>query len=215
MATNLIFRVNHTVTDHNYADMVSGEDFWLDVSDDDSLILTAGSTAVADGEDTPTSTELNRAATLISDSVSVEVAKYILLDDSESELVEVFNAGRNANQYVFCCSFDGATATEPQLEAWDDSDLDTLTSVCLGSGSPAGSWYHATCTTTSPGSPATTWVGTRLGGNSGSNVVLLNDGSGALTVAKDLYFNFYCEIPSGVTASISETPVLAIVYTTN
>ena len=213
MSTSLTFRVNKTTTDTSYAGMASGDDFYLDVASDDELILTAGSTAVADGEDIPTETELNRAATLISDSVAVEVSKYMIADDDQDELVEVFNAGKTTKQYVFCCSFDGATATEPQLEAWDDSDMDTYTSTCLGTGSPASSWYHATCTTTAAGGVG--WVGTRLGGNGASYVVLLNDGNGALAVATDLYFNFYCEIPAGVTSAVSETPVLAIVYTTN
>ena len=115
-------------------------------------------------------------------------------------------------QFVICVSFDGATATEPQLEVWDNANLNTVTSVALGAGVPALSWYKGICTTDElPG--VRTYV--PLAGAGVSNVVKLNSGNGALSDAKDLYFNFKIVIPAGIANPSAELPVIAITYTTN
>jgi hypothetical protein len=83
----------------------------------------------------------------------------------------------------------------------------------LGAGTPAGSWYKAVCTTAI--TPGAVWTGTPLAGSGVSNVVLLNDGSGALSAATDLYFNFHVKIPAAYSTPASYLPVLLVTYTTN
>ena len=208
--TNLILRINNTVTDNNYATSPAN---FISVASDDTFIFSAGSSTVANGQPIPAQADLNRAATLLSALVDTVVAHYFLGDTSVNLLKEIYLAGNGNYRHAFCCSFDGATASEPQLEAWDDSDLDSYSLTCLGSGNPANSWYKAKCTTTT--SPGTTWAGIPLGGSGASNIVLLNDGAGALTVAKDLYFNFHVKIPAGVTTPGQYLPVILITYCTN
>jgi len=208
--TNLILRVNITSTDDSYANHPEN---YINLDDDDYLIFSGGSDAVKDGEDLPTELELNRAATVVSAIDSVEVAKYFLADYSENLLREIINAGLVAKRYVFAASFDGATATEPTLEAWDDDDCDTYILTCLGAGTPNLSWYKAIVTTYS--TPSAPWAGVSLAGSGTSNVVYLNATNGPLTVATDLYFNFAVVIPAGVSTPEANTPCLAIVYATN
>lgn len=209
--TSVIFRVNHTTTDHIYG--ISGEDLYIDVALADTLIFSNGSDDVKDGENIPTPQELNIAAVPLSAIADVYVPKYFLADVSVNTLYEIMNAGRQNKQYVFCCSFDGATASEPVLQAWDDDNLTSTLSVALGGGVASQSWYKAICTTNAL--PGVNWNGTPLAGNSSSYSVLLNAGAGALSVAKDLYFNFHVKIPAGTSTPGISQPVLAIVYATN
>lgn len=208
--TNLIFRVNTTVNDENYAGHPGD---YVDVDNADSLIFSAGSVTVADGEPIPTQTDLNRAATLLDPDDATIVVHYFLADNSAGILKEIHLAGNQDKQYVFCCSFDGATTSEPQLEAWDDTSLATAYLLCLGAGQPSASWYKAKCTTSV--SPGSSWTGTPLAGDGASYTVKLNAGLGALVIAKDLYFNFHVKILAGVSIPGVYLPILAIVYTSN
>ena len=150
---------------------VSGSDWVIVDADADYFIFSTGSVAVADGEAIPSETELNRAAVQLDDTNPVNVSKYFLADDTDSKLKEIINAGNQDKQYAFCCVFDGATASEPQLEAWDDSDMDSYNGVALGSGVPASSWYKAI--NTNDGTPGADWVGTALAGSGSSNILTL------------------------------------------
>jgi hypothetical protein len=210
MATNLTLYINHSASDNVYGS--SGVD-WIQVDpNNDEFIFSAGSVDVADGEALPNTSELNRAGVELTGS-EIEVPHYFLADDSAGILQEIFLAGDNG-RYVFCASFDGATATEPQLEAWDNLDMNSYDIDCLGAGTPNASWYKAICTTDgAPGSAS--WVGIPLAGSGTSNILLLNSGNGALTSAKDLYFNFHVVIPPSWSTPGAFTPVLAITYTTN
>jgi hypothetical protein len=209
--TNLVFRINNTVNDVAYGSMESGDDYYIDVASDDILLFTNGSDIVKDGELLPSEEDINRAATLLSLVSPVTVAKYILEDISEARLREAKLAGLN-KRYAFCVSFDGPTATEPQLEAWDNASLNSILSVCLGAGTANSSWYKAICTTDAlPG--VRTYV--NLAGAGTSNVVKLNAGNGALSGAKDLYFNFKVIIPATPIDPAQYLPVLLITYTTN
>lgn len=209
--TSLTLHINHSSTDSPLN--TSGVD-WVEVNPTyDSFIFSDGGSGVADGEDTPTDEELNRAAVPLDENNEVDVSEYFLLDYSADELKEIFNAGNQNKRYVFACEFDGATASEPQLEAWDNEDMDSYADPGLGNGVPASSWYKAVCTTTSL--PGADWTGVRLAGSGASNIVLLNNGSGALTGATTLYFNFKIVIPAGYVTPAVHTPVLVVTYTTN
>lgn len=203
--------INHSSSDSPLN--TSGVDWVAVNSSFDTFIFSNGGVGVADGEDTPTEEELNRAAVQLSESSPVSVSKFFLLDQSDDELKEIFNAGQKDKQYVFCASFDEATASEPQLEVWDNDSLNTFADASLGNGTPANSWYFGIATTSS--SPGASWTGTPLGGAGASNVVLLNEGNGALSAATDLYFNLRISIPGGWTTPNVHTPVLLITYTTN
>lgn len=212
--TELTLHINHSSSEQPLN--TSGVD-WTEIDENnDYLIFSEGSApgqGVSDGDSIPTEAELNRYATELSEDGDVVVSKYFLADYSANELKEIFNAGNQQKRYAFCASFDGATASEPQLEAWDNQDLDTHVDPSLGSGVPSASWYKGICTTTS--TPGADWSGTPLAGSGASNIILLNDGNGALTIAKDLYFNFKVVIPAGYITPALHTPVLVITYTTN
>lgn len=203
--------VNTDTDDDAYGE--SGMEYTEVNVDNDYLVLSAGSATVADGEPIPSESDLIQAGTLISASVDVTVAKYLLADVGSNLLREIHNAGNQNKRYVFCFSFDGATASEPVLEIWDDDDLDTTDIYSLGEGTPSNSWWKGVVTT--DGLPGADWVGSKLAGSSDGHFLWLNNESGALTIAKDLYCNLKIIIPSGTTNSASETPVLAVKYTTN
>lgn len=135
---------------------------------------------------------------IIPESGNLEAPKTFVKDNSESEYDQVPLAGTTAGeqdggntQYVFAIYFDGATASIPYLEAWDDTDHDTAENVFLGDGTPANSTILAVATTNGvPGSA--TWAGTPLSGTD-SRVAL---DTAPLSGAKNLYFNIKQVIPS-------------------
>jgi len=187
---------------------------WKEVASGyDTLIFSSGGAGVADGEDIPTTEELNRAGVQLDDSNPVVVSKYFLSDFSADLLYEIKNAGNQEKRFAFGVSFDGATADEPQLEAWDNDSMNSYADPALGNGTPASSWFKAICTTTN--TPSADWTGTPLAGDGVSNVLLLNDGNGALSGADNLYFNFKVIIPGGYDVPASHNPVLVITWTTN
>jgi len=157
--------------------------------------------------------KLNQAAVLLTGS-EIVVPKYFLASNATGLLDEIHLAGAQDKQYVFCFEFDGATASEPVLEVWDDSGLDSVLLEVLGAGTPTNSWYRGICTTTSsPGLAA--WVGTKLAGSTASHYLLLNDSGGALGGAGDLYMQFKVVIPAIASYSGTASPVMVVKYTTN
>lgn len=209
MAT-LTLRINNSSTDSSYASAPSN---YITVVDNDNFILSDGSDDVKNNAAIPTDAQLNLAAPIVSATLDVVVGKYFLSDTSAGLLKEIYLAGNQNKQYVFCCSFDAETSSEPILEVWDNDDMDSYDSICLGAGTPSQSWYKGVCTTTS--APGADWTGTPLAGNGSSNSILLNNGSGALTVATDLYFNFKVVIPAGLSTEGMETPVMCVTFTSN
>ena len=184
----------------------------------DYFIFSAGNaTTVTDGATPiPIYIELNRAAVQLDAANPVNVSKYFLADTSTNLLEEVKNAGNQDKQYAFCCVFDSATASEPQLECWDNSDMDSYENIELGNGTPANSWYKGVVTNT--GSPGVDWGDLpviSLAGSGSSNILLLNNGNGALSGAGNLYFNFKIVIPGGFLNPALHSPVLVVTYCTN
>lgn len=209
--TDLILHINRSLIDSPL--LTTGIE-WVEVdSIYDSFIFSNGGVGVTDGATIPTEDILNRNAVQLNNVSPVVVPKYFLADNSASILKEIKLAGNQQKRYVFACEFDGATATEPQLEAWDNEDMDTYQDPSLGSGIPSSSWYKAICTTTL--TPALNWTGVSLAGNGASNVVYLNDGNGVLTGADVLYFQFKIVIPGGYITPAIHTPMLVVVYATN
>ena len=190
----------------------SGADFLELNLTNDKIIMSAGSVYVADLEPIPTTEQLNSAAMpiLVTDN---EVPHFFVADASENELREIFNAGNQNKRYVFCAAFSAATASEPILELWDDSTLQTISDYCLGEGVANDSFFRAITTTSAL--PGVGWTGKRMAGSSDNHFLFLNDTNGALSAATDLYWNLRCTIPSNFLTAASETPVWCIRYTTN
>lgn len=217
MAINLSIKVNYVDSDVSFettpADYIS-----LDL-DNDYLIWTEGDATVKDlMTHEPTPAELNASATKIDPDAVKTVDKCLLMDYSHdvggayyTHLVKGMSENK---RYVFCFSFDGATASEPQLEAWDDSDHDSSDNHVLGNGTPANSFVKAVCTTSSL--PGASWAGSAI---AGANVLQLNDGNGALgalasgETSQELYANLKIVIPQAYATPGAETFVLTVRYT--
>jgi hypothetical protein len=209
--TALTLLINNTITDSAVANI--GTD-WLTVDPDfDNFIFSQGGTGVADGSSSPTTALLNRYAVQLSAVNDVIVPKYFLNDYSTATLKEVKLAGNQNKRYVFAASFDGATATEPILECWDNASMNTILSPALGTGVASSSWYKAICTTLA--ASGANWVGIALAGDGTSNILLLNNGNGALVGAGILYFQFKIVIPAGYLTPALHTPVMTIIFATN
>lgn len=212
--TSLTLLINHSTQDAIVG--ASGTD-WIAVDPNyDILIFSQGSLSgggVSDGDAIPTEALLNRYAVQLDAINPVIVPKYFLADYSVNLLREIKLAGNQNNQFVFAAQFNGATATEPVLEAWDTSNMDTFISPALGGGTSSASWYKAISTNLTL--PGANWIGTSLAGAGTSNILLLNNNLGVLTGAASLYFNFKIVIPGGYITPIVATPVLSIIYTTN
>ena len=209
MATALVVRVNYVDADVNYA-TTPADYITMDLTND-YLIWSKLLDDLMTHE--PTAAELNAAAEIIDEAVDVIVTKCLLMDYSHdvggSYYTHLIKGMGENKKFVFCFSFDDATATEPQLEAWDTSAHTTYDNHVLGAGTAEDSMLKAVCTTTSL--PGAGWAGTSLAG--GSNVLLLNDGNGALVAAADLYANIKIVIPTAYTTPAAETFVQTIRYT--
>jgi hypothetical protein len=213
MSTALTIYVNTGTVDSPYGD--SGTEFTSVSADTDYLVFTAGSTEVADGQAVPSETDLIQAGTLLTTS-SQTVQHYLLADISANQLKEIHNAGDQNKQYVFAFSFDGATASEPVLEVWDDTNLDSATNTSLGAGTANSSWFRGITTTTS--APGADWTGSYLAGSTAGNFLWLNDSNGALTAADVLYCNLKIVIPGyavGTEPSGLDSNVIVIKYASN
>jgi hypothetical protein len=210
MVVNCVVHINHTNDDNTR--VVDPTDFiQMDLAND-KLIFSAGSAAVADGQPTPSSAELNEAATIIQ-AVPVEIAHTFLLDVSDvgAELKEMFMANSGNHRYVICLAFDGATASEPTLEAWDDDTHVTANLNCLGLGTPADSMLKAVLTTA--GSPGAGWAGTAIAGGAAPNILMLNNSGGALPGATDVYVNIHWKVPGSFLTPFIEQPIISVRYT--
>jgi hypothetical protein len=209
MATALSVRVNYVDADIAYT-VTPADYITLDLVHD-YLIWSKTLADLMTHE--PIASELNSAAEIIDPSLAVTVAKCLLMDYSHDVGGSYYThlvIGMSLNKkFVYCFSFDGATATEPQLEAWDTSAHTTYVKNVLGFGTPANSMMKGVCTTTTL--PGVGWAGTALAG--ASNVLLLNDGSGALSGAGHLYANLKIVIPAAYSTPAAETFVLTCRFT--
>ena len=222
MATTLSVLVNYVDADVDYA-TTPADYIEMDLTND-YLIWTDGNDTVKDlMTSEPTASELNEAATEIDDSLDTEVALCLLMDYSHDVggsyyTHEVKGIGEN-KRYVFAFSFDGATAMEPRLEVWDDSNHDSTDNHVLGNGTPANSMVKAVCTTSS--APGASWVGTAIAGSGTGRYLNLNDGNGALgslasgETSQELYANVKIVVPAAYSTGTIENFVLAVRYTYN
>ncbi len=192
----------------------SGIDFVEFAEGSDQLIFTQGNTEVQDLANIPSQSELISAGVELTGS-QIVLTEYLLQDTSENLLKSIDNMGNVDKQFVVAFDFDAPTASEPVLEVWDDSNLNTIDNTMLGSGTPSSSFVRGiTTTTTSPGS---NWItgGTRMAGSSDGNFLNLNDLNGFLTGADILYCNLAIVIPASQTTGFSANVVFAVKWLEN
>jgi hypothetical protein len=120
-----------------------------------------------------------------------------------------------AGRYVFCIYFDGATASAPYLEMWDDSDHDSIANQSLGAGTPADSMVKGIVTTSgAPGSA--NWVGhpdqVNMAGSGSANRLDLNAAAAIGSAGGNCYWNMAILIPSTANP-LSDTPVTSLRFT--
>jgi hypothetical protein len=217
MATSLSIRANLVDADIPYV-TTPADYITLDLTND-YLIWSENLEDLMTHE--PTADELNAHAVIIDELANKTVPECLVMDYSHNwggvyytHLIK--GMGEN-KRYVFGFSFDGDTANEPQLEAWDDSDHDTIDKHVLGDGTPANSMVKAICTTGAL--PGASWVGTSIAGSSVTRIIKLNDGNGALPIlesgetSQELYANIKIEIPMAYATPAVESFVLTVRYT--
>jgi len=216
MATELIIRANVTNADHSYEDYPA-DYLSLDLVND-YLIWSEDLEDKMTHE--PSADELNEHAVIIEDDADKVVPECLAMDYSHSFGGEFYThlikGIAEAKRFVVAFSFDGATANEPQLEAWDDNTHSSTEKLVLGGDeSGAISMVKAICTTTL--TPSEDWVGTSLRGS--ESVLLLNDGNGALDelesgeLSQELYCNLKIVIPQAFETPAIETFILTVRYT--
>ena len=205
--------VDYNTTPANYVtlDLVNDYLIWTEGND------INGNPILVDGEDEPTVSELNLASTIIDADDPVTVAKCFVFDkDDGAGKIQLIDGMGDNERYVFGFSFDGATASEPQLEAWDTTDHDSTDFHVLGAGTPANSMLKAVCTTA--GAPGSAWSGSALAG--ASNILQLNNGSGGISDpgsgnTAELYCNLKIVIPADYATPAVEPFILSVRYTWN
>ena len=211
MATQLDIYFNTDTSDQPLG--TSAVEWTLLDTDNDSLLFTAGSDVVKDGEALPSATQLNNAGIRLT-GVETIVNVYLMSDFDANELKEVNLMGDQNSRYVMAFDFDGPTASEPVMELWDDLNLNSVDLISLGAGVPSNSYFQGIVTTFASSGPSG-WVGTRLAGGSTGHFLNLNDGNGPLASAGTLYCNIKVVIPASANQSGAEAPVFAVKYTTN
>jgi hypothetical protein len=210
MSTTLKISVNTSLNDVEYTESGST---WEDIDTaNDYLIFSGGSDSVADGQPLPTQSQLNQAG-IVLDGTEQIVDHYFLADSGANDLKEIHLMGNQDTQYVMAFVFDGDTATEPVLELWDDSNLNTVVSTTLGAGTPSNSWWKGITTTNN--SSGISWTGDTLAGSTDGNFLYLNDGNGPLLAATTLYCNLKIVVPASAVTGINATPVFCVKYASN
>lgn len=193
-------------------------------ANDDWFGITTGSAGhtlvfTGDGVDDGDATG-ERDTIIIPAAGSLEIDKTFIDDGSIINQVPLAGTDQGQqnggdNQYVFCIYFDGATASAPYLEMWDDSDHDSVANQSLGDGTPGDSMVKGIVTTAgSPGSA--NWVGhpdqVDMAGSGSGNRLDLNAAAAIGSAGGNCYWNMCIRVGSTATP-FSDTPVTALRFT--
>jgi hypothetical protein len=191
----------------------------LNISND-FLLWGEETVRIHDGaEGIPSEIDLLESATVIDPINSRKVSKCFLFKPDEGlggKLFEVDGMGMD-KPYVFAFSFDGPTASEPQLEAWDDISHQTINFHVLGNGNGENSFISGV--TTNVTSPGPSWGGEPIAGS--EYPLLLNDDLGPLedlpsgTDSQELYCNLKISIPPAYSEAGVENFIFSLRYTWN
>jgi len=214
-APNIYFFGNSGVGDATpHGEGSAANDDWFAITSGPAghtLVFTGD--AVLDGAATG-----ERDTVIIPAAGSLEVDKTFIDNGATMEQIPLAGTDQGGqsggdNQYVFCIYFDGETASAPYLEAWDDSDHDSIALQVLGAGVPANSMVKGIVTTTgAPGSA--NWVGhpdqVNMAGT--GNRLDLNAAAAIGSAGGNVYFNLCTRILSTSTP-FSSAPVFALRFT--
>jgi hypothetical protein len=206
--TNLDIQINNTSDDQPVGS--SGIN-WVSVSVGNDFLIFTTSPSLA-GASIPSSFTLSSGGVFLNGSQQIFPFYYLAHPGGSPQTYAIPLMGNQNTRYVMAFVFDGATTSEPVLEAWDNSGLTTTNAVTLGAGTPANSWMHGI--TTTAGLPGSNWTGSTLAGSSNGHFLWLNNQNGALTGAGVLYCNLQVIVPASQTQGGAETPVLVCKYTT-
>lgn len=192
----------------------SGVDWVEFIEGSDQIIFTAGNTEVTDGSDIPTQSELISAGVELTGS-QIVLTQYLLQDTSDALLKSINNMGNVDKSFVVAFDFDDITASEPVLEVYDDTNLNSINNIMLGAGTPSSSFIRGVTTTAS--SPGVNWIttGTRMAGAGAGNFLFLNNENGLLTSATTLYCNLAVVIPASINVGFSANPVFVVKWLEN
>lgn len=204
--TTLTIAINNTVTDQVYP---TGT--WISATIGNDFLIFSNSAALA-GASVPSSVQLSSAGMFLNGSQQIVPYYYLAHPGGSPVTYAIPLMGNQNKRYVMAFVFSGATTSEPVLEFWDNSGLSTTNDVSLGAGTPANSWILGV--TTTAGLPGSNWTGSPLAGSTNGNFLFLNNGSGALSGAANLYCNLKVVVPSSQTSGGAEAPVLTVKYTT-
>ena len=188
---------------------------WVEFSEgNDQFIFTNGNTEVADGQDIPTQAELISAGIILDGNEQI-LDTYLLQDTSANLLKSIDGMGNLNKRYVIAFDFDDVTASEPQFEVYDDTNLNSASGIILGSGTPSASFIRGVVTT--DGLPGSNWISTaiRMAGSSEGYFLYLNNENGYLTSAKTLYADICIVVPSTQTTGFSANPVFVCKWLEN
>lgn len=188
---------------------------WVEFSEgNDQLIFTNGNTEVADGQDIPSQGELISAGFIL-DGLEIIADTYLLQDTSANLLKSIDGMGNLNKRYVLAFEFTSATASEPQLEVYDDENLNSASGAMLGGGTPSASFIRGVVTTDAL--PGSNWISgaTRMAGSGAGNFLYLNNENGYLTDAKTLYANICVVVPASQTTGFSASPVFVAKWLQN
>jgi len=192
----------------------SGVD-WVEFAEGvDQFIFTAGNTEVADKKDVPSQAELISAGVILT-GAQIIMSTYLLQDTGANELKDIPNMGNVNKRYVLGFDFDSTSASEPQFEVYDDTNLNTAAGTMLGGGTPSSSFIRGITTTSSL--PGADWYSgaTKMAGSGDGNFLYLNDQNGYLAVATTLYCNLCVVVPASQTSGFSANPVWVVKWLEN
>ncbi len=203
--TNDVAKTAGSGTDSNFAAITTGTG-----SAGHVLVFTGSGANDAD----PTNT---RDTVIIPQSGSLEMSKTFMDNGTTIEqapLAGTDQGGQNGGntRYVFCINFDGATASIPYLEFWDDDNHSSFNVQVLGSGTAASSMMKGSATTYAAPGSANWQAGAKSLAGSGSDNRLDLASAAIGSAGDEVYFNLFSLLPSTATP-FNETPVATLRYT--
>ncbi|HHT9124273.1 MAG TPA: hypothetical protein ACFYD6_00475 [Candidatus Brocadiia bacterium] len=192
-------------TDANFAAITTG------TGSAGHVLVFTGSGA---NDGNPTNT---RDTVIIPQSGNMEMPKTFI--DNGTTIEQAPLAGTNQGgqsggntRYVFCINFDGATASIPYLEFWDNANHNSFNAQVLGSGSATNSMIKGSATTYAAPGSANWQAGAKSLAGSGSANRLELASAAIGSAGGEVYFNLFCLLPSTATP-FNETPMATLRYT--
>lgn len=195
---------------------VSGEDHgtWKNITlsgtNPDIIVFTGGGLNAS--LPTPTAFYGSREATLRPLTGEIPIPQTYIESYYDNIMYNVPLAGNNSNRYVFGVYVAGYIASDLYLEAWDDFNFATTSSVVL-SGTTNYPYSMINAVRTTDNNPPTNWHGTTVSGGAclsgySSRIGLKNSSS---INNECVYFNIFVSLPYD-TPLFHSTPAIGFRY---